>query len=328
MSKYKVALVIPYFGNFHNYFDLWLLSCKSNPDVDFLIFTDDKTEYDYPDNVKVFYTTFEGVKARAQRIFDFEISLETPYKLCDYKVAYGEMFREELAEYDFWGYCDTDLIWGRIRHFWTDDMLTEHDKISAPGHFTLYKNNEEMRSAYRTLPRGDCYDYREVYSNPQSYAFDEWGSKRGINRILLNNGKAMIFKPILFADIKISTYGLYSTRADYDLEELRITESKKHNIMFAYEKGVLNQYALDENGELVVHEEAYVHLQKRPMIKEFAKLSQDKFAIVPPNKFIEYPEKIDAEYLRTIKENKIYWHWYKIRYNNFKRKIKARFQKK
>ena len=328
INSYKLALVIPYFGKFNNYFDLWLLSCKNNPDVDFLIFTDDKTPYDYPENVKVTYTSFQKIKERASRCFDFEISLESAYKLCDYKAIYGDMFAEELKGYDFWGYCDTDLIWGRIRYFWNDDVLSQYDKISDSGHFTLYKNNDEMRTAYKTLPNGDCYDYREVYRSPESFAYDEWGQNKGINRILKNNGKKILYKPILFSDIDSSSYGLYNTRASYDLKELRIEEQKKHRIIFAYQDGILMQYALNDENVLVAHEEAYVHLQKRPMMKLFDLCESESFVIYPPNKFLRYPKLIDAEYLRNIKENKIYWYWYRIRFNNLIRKLKARFKKK
>ena len=32
--------------------------------------------------------------------------------MCDYKVAYGEMFQDYIKEYDFWGHCDMDMIFG------------------------------------------------------------------------------------------------------------------------------------------------------------------------------------------------------------------------
>ena len=60
----KKALIIPYFGTFNNYFELWLKSCEYNKDIDWLIFTDDKTDYTYPSNVHVYYTTFEKIKER------------------------------------------------------------------------------------------------------------------------------------------------------------------------------------------------------------------------------------------------------------------------
>ena len=56
---YSIAYVVPYFGKFPKGFQFWLLSCKCNPSIDWLIFTDDKTPYDYPENVKVTYWTFD-----------------------------------------------------------------------------------------------------------------------------------------------------------------------------------------------------------------------------------------------------------------------------
>ena len=42
-------------------FPLWLLGCKCNPTVSWIILTDDKTIYDYPLNVKVIYTSYQNV---------------------------------------------------------------------------------------------------------------------------------------------------------------------------------------------------------------------------------------------------------------------------
>ena len=43
--------------------------------------------------------------------------VNSPYKLCDYKPVYGLIFDEDLQDYDFWGHCDVDLIFGDIRKF-------------------------------------------------------------------------------------------------------------------------------------------------------------------------------------------------------------------
>ncbi|WP_333562533.1 DUF6625 family protein, partial [Lactobacillus amylovorus] len=43
----KGAFIIPYFGHFNNYFQLFLNSCKYNSNYDWIIFTDDRTKYDY-----------------------------------------------------------------------------------------------------------------------------------------------------------------------------------------------------------------------------------------------------------------------------------------
>ncbi len=112
----SICYVVPYFGTLpKTSFRLWLKSCKANPTVNWIIFTDDKTEYDYPDNVKVYYTTLDEIRERFQSFYDFPIVLDRGWKLCDYKIAYGEIFEKELKGYDFWGNCDIDLMWGNIK---------------------------------------------------------------------------------------------------------------------------------------------------------------------------------------------------------------------
>lgn len=38
---------MPHFGHFNNYFKFWLRSCRNNPKIDFLIFTDDRNAIAY-----------------------------------------------------------------------------------------------------------------------------------------------------------------------------------------------------------------------------------------------------------------------------------------
>ena len=44
-----------------------------------------------------------------------QVTLDRPYKLCDFKPAYGFIFGEYLKEYDYWGHCDIDIVWGDLR---------------------------------------------------------------------------------------------------------------------------------------------------------------------------------------------------------------------
>ena len=59
---YSIAYVVPYFGKFPKEFQFWLLSCKCNPTIDWLIFTDDKTPYEYHKHRKVAYLTYDQIK--------------------------------------------------------------------------------------------------------------------------------------------------------------------------------------------------------------------------------------------------------------------------
>jgi len=168
-----IAFFIVYLGNYPWYFPYFLHSCRYNPTVDFLIFTDNKAKLDLPPNVKIIPYSLEQFKTEASKALGFEVAIESGYKLCDFKPAYGFIFRDWIKNYDFWGYCDVDVIFGNIRAFMTDELLNEYDIISArhdylTGCFALYRNNEFMRELFK-----QSKDYRKVFTEPRNFFFDE-----------------------------------------------------------------------------------------------------------------------------------------------------------
>ena len=145
MKRHTAALILPYYGKFPNYFPLWLKSAGANPDFTFMIFTDiDMSCYKLPANVQVHTMRLEEIRLRASLHLNFEPVLGTPYKLCDYKPMFGLIFQDYLEGYDFWGYCDCDLIWGRMSRYITDDMMDRYDRIYQHGHLQLFRNNGEI----------------------------------------------------------------------------------------------------------------------------------------------------------------------------------------
>src|SRR5690242_7186554 len=114
MNRPSVRLVVPYFGERPSYMPLVVRSMAGNPDVEWLLLTDAPVP-DAPPNVTVRLCGFEDLAERFRSSFDFPISLEQPYKLCDFRPAFGQVFRSELAGCDFWGHCDLDLVFGQIR---------------------------------------------------------------------------------------------------------------------------------------------------------------------------------------------------------------------
>ncbi|WP_333486766.1 DUF6625 family protein, partial [Phocaeicola plebeius] len=137
----SIIIIIPYFGKLPTLFPFWLQSALNNPTIDFLFITDANIQP--MQNIKVINKTFSLLKEEIQSKFNFEIKLETPYKLCDFKPAYGYIFNEQIKGYDFWGFGDIDLIYGNIRNFINDTILNQYSVISGWGHLTLYKNTEE-----------------------------------------------------------------------------------------------------------------------------------------------------------------------------------------
>jgi len=176
MTQLSIVFLICWQGNYPWYFPYFLHSCRYNPTIDFLIFTDQsKIKLDLPPNVKIISYSLEQFKTDASKALGFNVSVESGYKLCDFKPAYGLIFSDWIKDYDFWGYCDVDVIFGNIRAFMTDELLNEYDIISArhdylTGCFALYRNNEFMRNLFK-----QSKDYQNVLSNPRYVSFDETG---------------------------------------------------------------------------------------------------------------------------------------------------------
>ena len=144
----KIRLIIPYFGKLPKFFPYFLLTAKRNQKIDFLIYTDQKVDQFTilnANNIEFVTLSFDELREKVQSKFDFKISLKTPYKLCDYKPAYGYIFPEYTKGYDYWGHCDmTDCIFGNLRKFLTDEFLTGADKFLYLGHMTIYRNTDEV----------------------------------------------------------------------------------------------------------------------------------------------------------------------------------------
>ena len=266
---------------------MWLESCKYNSTYTFLIFTNDTSHYNYPKNVKIIYTSFEEIKSAFGNTLKFDFVLDRPYKLCDYKVAYGDIFFEYIKGYDFWGYCDLDVIFGNLDKLYPDKVLEKYDKISERGHFALFKNTNKLRTAYKLDAIGTL-NYKKVFTSRKIYGFDESWYNDGINDILMQNGFKVLLRPINYADILKDKYGLRTIREQVEDNERKIFELKKKKIFYLFDKGSLYQYSLVDN-HIFQNEELYIHLLKRKMKNKVK--NESSFLIVPKNIFKDFKSK-------------------------------------
>ncbi len=182
------------------YFSLFLKSCGRNSFVQWIFFTDRNTdEYDIPPNFRVIYSHLNDIENIARIKFQWDdLKIEQAYKLCDYKPAFGYLFSEYLDGFDFWGYCDIDVVFGDLKKFLTDDLLKKYDKIYSLGHFTLIRNTEECRTAFMRESE-DSNSWRKVFAVPSAKSFDE---KSGINEKLISMRKK-VYTSAEFADRSI-----------------------------------------------------------------------------------------------------------------------------
>ena len=146
MTGPSIRLVVPYFGERPSHMPLVIASMARNPDVHWLLLTEAPVP-DAPPNVSVQLCEFAYLAARIQGHFDFDISLEHPYKLCDFRPAFGEAFRDELAGYDFWGHSDLDVLFGQIRKHLLPEAF-DADKILIQGNFARLPAGREIVPFY------------------------------------------------------------------------------------------------------------------------------------------------------------------------------------
>ncbi|MEO8254327.1 MAG: DUF6625 family protein [Flavobacterium sp.] len=169
----KIALINCFFGKFPWYFNIFIKSCEYNPSVNFIIFTDNKSIKDKPENVQLIYFTLADFNKLASQILNLDVKITKAYKLCDFKPTYGLLFEKYLTQYDFWGICDIDIVLGRIREFITDEMLNQYDVINARhdfliGSFLLFRNDYRINSLFTKSK-----DYKKVFTSSIHYCFDE-----------------------------------------------------------------------------------------------------------------------------------------------------------
>ena len=243
MPSPSIRLVVPHFGQRPAYFPLVVRSMAANPDVSWLLLTDQPV-LDAPPNLVVQLCEFGDLAERIRSHFEFEISLQRPYKLCDFRPAFGEIFTDELAGYDFWGHCDLDVVFGRIREH-LPAAAFQADKILFHGNFSLYRNNAETASWYRH--EVGKVSYRDAMTNPAAMHFDEWA---GIYYIVENLRVPAWHEDVIF-DI---SFRQYRTRAE--------APPGRDPRRYAWEDGEICEYRL-ERGRLLRRTALLIHLQKR-----------------------------------------------------------------
>jgi hypothetical protein len=245
----SIVLILPYFGTLPSYADLFFRSCAANPTINWLVVTDQQMDAaQLPPNVAIKRTTFRALKDLIDERMAFQTTLPTPYKLCDFKPAYGVIFADDISGYDFWGHCDMDVIFGDLRQFLTRDILDKYNKVLIHGHLSLYRNCHEANHYFERDAPG--VNFRDVFASPKSRAFDEFGGMR----ILLNYHGIPFFRSDPYvADI------------DPDVYQLRtIGPPNYRHQCFFWQQGKL--FKAFWNGDAPDKREyMYIHLQKRGM---------------------------------------------------------------
>lgn len=174
----SICFVIPYFGRWPFWMPLFLESCRCNPDIDWLLFSDCGEPENLPANVRIEPMDYAGYCALVSQRLDIAFAPENPYKLCDLKPALGYIHQDRLQGYEFWAFGDLDLIYGRLRRYFTAERLARYDLYSTharrvSGHLCLLRNTDTMRQAFMRMPR-----WRERLTDQKHHALDEGAFSR------------------------------------------------------------------------------------------------------------------------------------------------------
>lgn len=181
MSDHRLALFSPWFGPWPVWINLYLESCRWNPEITWLIPTDQEPPECQPPNVIFMRMEMRDFVARASEACGLRLTPEDAYKICDYRPMLGDMYPDELRDFTHFGYTDNDIIYGQLSCELTPERLENYEIISGhanlqAGHLTILKNTPRICSAWRRTPR-----WRKLIGKSEHTGFDERGFGRPLN---------------------------------------------------------------------------------------------------------------------------------------------------
>ena len=167
-------MITCWFGEWKSWINLHLESCARNPSVEWLFLHDQNDLPDHrPVNVRFLRTSLTDIEQRFEARYSRKVRVQNPYKMCDLKPLLGELFSDVVGLRNWWGMCDTDLIWGDIRRFISDEDLAIYDVITSHvctivGQFTLFKTPQLAASLF-----WDVTDVGALLDDPNYQGIDE-----------------------------------------------------------------------------------------------------------------------------------------------------------
>lgn len=169
----KVIMLMPYFGVWPIWFNLFIESCKYNPTITWLFITDCGEPENKSDNVHYIHMSWVDCINLVSNKLDLNFKPDIPYKMCDVRPAYGVVFSEYIKGYDFFGFGDIDVIYGNLNLFLVPeafecDLITTNDK-RVNGHFCLLKNKATVKERFSYLK-----NWRMVAEEPRYCGIDEF----------------------------------------------------------------------------------------------------------------------------------------------------------
>lgn len=256
----SIAIIVTWFGKLPCYFPIWLRSAEYNKDIDFFIFSDQYIETKAA-NIFFYKTTLKYEIRRMYRAIGKRITIDNAYKFCDLRPFFGLGYHSFIKNYQWWGYCDIDMVFGNLSHFITDRMLSRYERIYNYGHLSLFKNNDRINNMI--FMRGGIYTLSEILRGKAKCTPEE---EYGLNRICRKN-HIIWYDKADYADFYIP----------YDTLILNNNRNYKYQV-FYWEDGCVYRAYL-KNGVVCRDEFVYAHWQKRNPVVANENAGFDSFFI-------------------------------------------------
>ena len=154
--KNKIILIQLWFGEIPDYFWYHYETTKDILGFDFILFTDQNIKLNSK-NYKVVNITKEDIELKLLEKLNYEIKIPNNKKACDLKASFGDLFKEYILDYEYFGCYDIDTLFGEVYKgiknylghydFITIGNETFHNRLSGP--FLIIKNTEDLRTLYK-----------------------------------------------------------------------------------------------------------------------------------------------------------------------------------
>lgn len=172
-NKPRITFLIPFLGSWPRYINLFLAGCSANTMARFLLCAECPPAADLPDNVLHIPMSSAEILERIRKGTGLELAAIPGHKLCDFRPFFSTAFEDLLKNSEFWGYCDIDLIFGRMNQAIDRALLESVDAFSAHpnqfvGHLTFVRNLPDINRLAFEIPR-----WQELCLSPVAEHVDE-----------------------------------------------------------------------------------------------------------------------------------------------------------
>ncbi len=172
-GELNICVISVWFGRLPSYLPFFLRTCTANSYIDWLLISDQQLPSSSSENIRVMAMSKTSFANLASKQLEFDVTIDDPYKVCDFKPLFGKIFRDQLLTYKYWGYCDLDIVFGDI-HKHIQPLLPEKPDVISfyrgflSGPFCLYRNTSTVINLF-----SQCPGYESILQDPEHRAFDE-----------------------------------------------------------------------------------------------------------------------------------------------------------